>query len=194
MKRLWVIGLVVALLSACGDIAEDSTVDSTGAPPVVEHDSGQEGGDIGQEDSGITEPSAESPEEESSSATEAPTSAEDRDRPEPTQLPEPVPVSTTVPPAVTRVPGELLANIKADLASRTSAAESAMTIVRAEEAIWNDGSLGCPAPGEMYTQALVDGFWVVFDVNGTSYDYRASATGFFKLCEGGGAPPTNPTG
>jgi hypothetical protein len=35
-----------------------------------------------------------------------------------------------------------------------------LVIVRRESVIWSDGSLGCPEPGMMYTQALVDGYWV----------------------------------
>jgi hypothetical protein len=36
----------------------------------------------------------------------------------------------------------------------------------------------------MYTQALVDGYWVVLAVGEQEYDYRASDTGYFFLCEG----------
>jgi hypothetical protein len=91
-------------------------------------------------------------------------------------------------------PRELVASIKADLVARTGAGESELAVVRSEEVIWNDGSLGCPIPGEFYTQAQVSGYWVVLEYNGVSYDYRAAASGFFRLCEGGAAPPSNPTG
>jgi hypothetical protein len=29
--------------------------------------------------------------------------------------------------------------------------------------VWNDGSLGCPEPGMMYTQALVNGYWLIIE-------------------------------
>jgi hypothetical protein len=91
-------------------------------------------------------------------------------------------------------PEDLMTNIVADLIGRTGAAESDLTVIRNEAAIWNDGSLGCAVPGQSYTQALVDGYWVVIAYAGVEYDYRASSSGYFKLCEGGGAPPSNPTG
>ena len=53
-----------------------------------------------------------------------------------------------------------------------------------EAVTWNDGSLGCAKPGEMYTQALVDGFRVVVEVNGREYDYRVPRDGEPRLCEG----------
>jgi hypothetical protein len=30
-------------------------------------------------------------------------------------------------------------------------------MVRAESAVWNDESLGCPEPGMMYSQSLING-------------------------------------
>lgn len=92
-----------------------------------------------------------------------------------------------------RVPEDLMTGIVADVMERTGATESQLTLVRAESAIWNDGSLGCPVPGQSYTQALVNGYWVVLEYAGSEYDYRASSNSF-RLCEGGGSPPSNPTG
>ncbi len=91
-------------------------------------------------------------------------------------------------------PDDLMANIVADVLERTGASQSDLTVVRNEAAIWSDGSLGCAEPGQSYTQALVNGYWVVIDHADSEYDYRASSSGYFKLCEGGGSPPSNPTG
>jgi hypothetical protein len=55
--------------------------------------------------------------------------------------------------------------------------------------VWNDGSLGCPQPGEFYIQILINGHWVVLQVEGVEYDYRVSDSGHFILCEGKGMPP-----
>jgi hypothetical protein len=83
--------------------------------------------------------------------------------------------------------------IIADALNRSGADASAVTVARAESVIWNDGALGCPEPGVMYTQALVEGYWVVLDVSGQPYDYRASEQGAFKLCvDSQGVPPTPP--
>jgi hypothetical protein len=59
----------------------------------------------------------------------------------------------------------------------------AITITRAEAIVWNDGSLGCPQPGEVYTQATVPGYWIVLEVNGRAYDYHAAENGYFILCQ-----------
>lgn len=70
-----------------------------------------------------------------------------------------------------------------DLAERTGENADAISLVSFEHVTWNDGSLGCPQPGEMYTQALVDGSRTVLEVDGVTYDYHAGADGDPFLCE-----------
>jgi hypothetical protein len=100
----------------------------------------------------------------------------------------------TLPPSGAPVNGEVpervLAAILEDAARRTGADPATATILRAEAVTWSDGSLGCPEPGMFYTQALVDGYWVVLELGGTTLDYRVGARGAFRLCEepGPGAP------
>ena len=108
-------------------------------------------------------------------------------------LPEQPPVDSTVPVVTGEVPSDLLESIMADATSRV-ATESSIIVVRAQSVTWSDGSLGCPEPGVSYTQALVDGYWVVLDADGQMLDYRVSARGGFRLCEGSlGIPPTLPS-
>ncbi len=102
-------------------------------------------------------------------------------------LPQPAPSESTA-AVVGEVPDELLDRILADAAERAGVAVDDIEVRRAEEVVWNDGSLGCPEPGMMYTQALVDGYHVVLEADGTELDYRASATGDFRLCESPGPP------
>ncbi|MEA2002098.1 MAG: hypothetical protein U9N84_09485 [Actinomycetota bacterium] len=109
------------------------------------------------------------------------------DTPEKTHPPD------TSMPVTGEVPEEIMAAIFADLTARSGATLGEITVIRAEEAIWPDGSLGCAEPGATYTQEPVPGYWVVLEHAGSSYDYRASASGFFRLCTGI-APPSNPTG
>lgn len=85
-------------------------------------------------------------------------------------------------PAIGEVPGELLDGIMADLEGRTGAPRAEFTLERAEAVQWSDGALGCPEPGQMYTQAIVPGYRVVLRHGGTLYDYRAAERGYFKLC------------
>jgi hypothetical protein len=93
-------------------------------------------------------------------------------------------------PVVGETPLDLLEAIIADLVQRTGVDPQAIEVVRAEEVVWNDGSLGCPEPGVFYTQALVSGYRVVLQVGDETYDYRATESGAFRLCESGtlGAP------
>lgn len=47
-------------------------------------------------------------------------------------------------------------------------------VLVAEEVTWPDGALGCPQPGEMYTQALVEGYRIVLDVAGEEVHYHGA--------------------
>ncbi len=67
-----------------------------------------------------------------------------------------------------------------DLAAR--GVEGEPVLVSSEAVTWPDSSLGCPSPGVMYTQALVDGLRVVVDAGGRRWDYRLGG-GRLKLCE-----------
>lgn len=58
----------------------------------------------------------------------------------------------------------------------------------AAEVTWSDGSLGCPQPDEVYTQALVDGYWVVLTHEGATFDYRAGPQADFGRCMDGSPP------
>jgi predicted small lipoprotein YifL len=47
-------------------------------------------------------------------------------------------------------------------------------VLVAEEVTWPDGAIGCPEPGEMYTQALVEGYRIVLDVDGEEVHYHGA--------------------
>lgn len=47
---------------------------------------------------------------------------------------------------------------------------------------------------EFYTQALVNGYWVILKVVEQAYDFRVGSGGSFKLCPpGSGTPPIDRT-
>lgn len=96
----------------------------------------------------------------------------------PERAPTPEPDATTgeVPPA-------LLNAILDDVAARSGIERNEFVVVKAEAVLWNDGSLGCPQPGQFYIQSLVEGYRVVLSHDGQEFDYRASDRGFFFLCE-----------
>lgn len=81
-----------------------------------------------------------------------------------------------------------------DLVEKRGVERSAVSVVSMEEVVWNDGSLGCPQPGMMYTQALVDGFYIVLEANGEQFAYHTSGTRFFVFCgTPSKTPPTSET-
>jgi len=96
-------------------------------------------------------------------------------------------------PVTGEVPTNLLEEMRADLVQRSGVAQEAILVIRDQAVTWSDGSLGCPQPGVFYTQALVPGYWVVLEVGEKQYDYRASASGYFFLCEGSSLPFTRPS-
>lgn len=100
--------------------------------------------------------------------------------------------SIDLPDLVGEVPQEILLPIMQEVANATGSTLADLTLVEARAVTWSDASLGCPEPGQMYTQALVDGFWVVIEVEGIEYDFRVGENGAFRLCpEGQGEPPAD---
>ena len=70
------------------------------------------------------------------------------------------------------VPKSFVDEVVADAASRAGVDESSVVVTTAAAVQWPDGSLGCPEPGVMYTQAIVDGSQIVVQAGGETYDYR----------------------
>ena len=59
---------------------------------------------------------------------------------------ETVEMPTSV-PMTGEVPEEIFSEIIADLVERSGVERVDIQVVRAEAVVWNDGALGCPAPG-----------------------------------------------
>jgi hypothetical protein len=114
-------------------------------------------------------------------ASANPTATED-DEPAPTEA------AGSVNPSL--VPASILGPIVADAATRAGVDVSELAVVYAASVEFNDGSLGCPEPGMGYTQAIVPGYQVILEHEGTRLDYRASGPGAFRLCPSGGEPLT----
>jgi hypothetical protein len=70
-----------------------------------------------------------------------------------------------------------------DLASRLNITPEEIALVDVAEVVWRDGSLGCPQPGIMYTQALVDGMRIRLSAGEVIYHYHSSIRGQPFLCE-----------
>lgn len=85
------------------------------------------------------------------------------------------------------VPPQLLAIFQDDLARRALVKPDAITVVSATEQQWPDGAMGCPQPGQMYTQMIVPGYRVVLQASGNRYDYHSDTRGNFVVCSNGTA-------
>jgi len=79
-----------------------------------------------------------------------------------------------------------------DAARQTGLAKEALAVVSAGAVTWSDGSLGCPQPGMMYTQALVPGYRIRIQAGPRVLDYHASARGQLLLCPDGRAIEPSP--
>jgi hypothetical protein len=76
----------------------------------------------------------------------------------------------SVPDAV--IASDLVQAAIADLVERTGAEPDEIGVVSVEEVDWPDGSIGCPQPGMVYTQAIVNGTEIVLRFDGTDYSYH----------------------
>jgi hypothetical protein len=115
------------------------------------------------------------------SSVPAPVPVGRRPLPERVQEPESAPV-------IGEAPEKVLDTVRTDLGKRTGAEPGAMKVVRSEEVVFSDGSLGCGRPGQSYTQATVPGYRIVLAVEGKEYDYRVTRQGAFVLCDRGPRP------
>lgn len=139
-----------------------------------------------QEDAGESagEPGSTS---EAAPTTEDPTSEEPTVQPTPpddsgaTRVPPAAPLPTgDVPPAVAE--RDQVRQAVADLSERLGVDGEAVTVAGFREVTWRDGSLGCPEPGMMYTQALVPGQQLVLEVDGQLHAYHAASGKEFRYC------------
>lgn len=85
---------------------------------------------------------------------------------------------------------DLVSRMADDLAKRLGTKKSELQVLAIESVVWNDGALGCPRPGKMYTQATVPGMRVLFLHAGKTYQYHGSERGYFVYCEN----PAEPAG
>ena len=97
-------------------------------------------------------------------------------------------------PLIGEVPQDLLDAVFDDLLEQLDVSREAIKVEQEGAVVWRDGSLGCPQPGMMYTQALVPGYRIILKVGDEAFDYHASERGYFVLCEEGQAEEPLPPG
>lgn len=99
---------------------------------------------------------------------------------QPTSLqPSPEPVASHGPLAL---PAAVVDPVVADIARLAGVSVDQVAVTSAEAVTFPDGGLGCPVPGMAYTQVQVDGYKIVAVAAGTTYDYRGTGPGKFRLC------------
>lgn len=123
-------------------------------------------------------------------SSSTPTTADRSERPPEDGLPEQVPTTQPVQGVTGEVPEAYLQAVVEDAASLAGLPVSQTVVITAQEMLWNDGSLGCPEPGVVYTQAQVSGYWVVVEAGSAAFDYRLTDQGQYRRCENPfGVPP-----
>jgi hypothetical protein len=69
----------------------------------------------------------------------------------------------------------------------------AIALVLAEPVVWSDGSIGCPEPGMMYTQALVEGYRIVLTIDGEEVAFHGADNQPPFRCDGPVEPASGGT-
>lgn len=105
--------------------------------------------------------------------------------PSPTARSAGQPTEVLVTPTTTGQPAYPSPVIQAidDLHARIGVDRTEIEVVRYEQVIWPDGSLGCPIPGMNYIQMLIEGAFIQLRVGDRTYNYHSGRTAAPVLCE-----------
>ena len=84
--------------------------------------------------------------------------------------------------ATANAPAAMIEAALDDAANRSTTGRAELKVKSAEPVTWSDGSLGCPQPGMLYTQALVSGYRIVLLAGEQALNYHAAARGKPVFC------------
>ena len=113
----------------------------------------------------------------------------------PPMTPAPMaPAPTPGPQAASTDLQTLVRAVSDDAARRSGVDPGRVRVLEAGAVTWSDGSLGCPEPDRLYTQALVPGYRIRVEAGGQQFDYHAGARGSWRLCPTDRARPPLPNG
>jgi hypothetical protein len=93
---------------------------------------------------------------------------------------------------MTNAPAEMIEAALDDAANRSTTARADIKVISGEAVTWPDGSLGCPKPGMLYTQALVGGYRIVLQAGDLVLNYHAAARGKPVFCPASRVTPPVP--
>jgi hypothetical protein len=86
------------------------------------------------------------------------------------------------PQASSMVPQDILDAALDDAVNRTATPREQILVTSAAAVTWSNGSLGCPASGMLYTQALVPGYRIVLAAGALELNYHAGVRGKPVFC------------
>lgn len=101
----------------------------------------------------------------------------------PKKLDEVLPSPAETPFSQPSIQSSLEKSVIEDLAKRLNENANKISVVTIEAANWRDGSLGCPEPGKVYTQATTSGYEVILESVGKTYTYHAVNNVHFVYCD-----------
>lgn len=84
------------------------------------------------------------------------------------------------------LPASVVDPVVAEIARLANVPIDQVIVKSAEAVTFPDGGLGCPVPGMVYIQVLVDGFKIVAEAGGTTYDFRGTGPDRFRRCTNAG--------
>ncbi len=113
----------------------------------------------------------------------------------PAQTASPAPADETAPPDTSDGDtdggqGQLEEQVKQQLAAEIEQPANTLVLESREPVEWSDGSLGCPEPGMMYTQAIVPGYKLTFSDGSRTYEVHTDEDGSRAIwCDNGQPRP-----
>ena len=69
----------------------------------------------------------------------------------------------------------------AELSNKLGIKSSRIILLSYEDTIFNDSSLGCPEPGKFYAQVLTPGWKIIFEADGSFYEYHSNIDGSYYI-------------
>jgi hypothetical protein len=108
----------------------------------------------------------------------------------PTVAPVATPQAPAVAPLASAVPGvnlgpdeqQAVAAAMQDAATHLGVAASELSVQQVEAREWGDSSLGCPQPGNLYSQIVTPGFVIVINSRGKQLEYHSDTRARVVLC------------
>ena len=101
----------------------------------------------------------------------------------PTVVEKPMNNSGTIPIPEDPLLNSFVTTARDDLAKHLAVPAGQIDLVELSSVTWRDGSLGCPKPGMIYTQALVEGMLIRFRSGGIIYEYHSGGKRQAFYCE-----------